>query len=117
MAAVAHIRVVADRLLQPWRPVDHRRQGLRGRQAQADRRRRHQPLGLHHGVGEVSGANHHRHHARRLYVAVGDELAKRRDDAAGHVRGGRGLDLAQHTLTVHQDGVCIGASDVNTDTG
>ncbi len=58
--------------------------------------------------------NHHRiyHHAR---CQLGKQLRHGVDDARGDIFRGRHFSSAQQVVAVHQDGVGVGASDVNAD--
>jgi len=59
-AAVNHIGVAADCLAQIRRPVGQGRHARGRREADANRRRRHQIAALDHSVREMGGADHDR---------------------------------------------------------
>ena len=100
---------------QVGRPVDERRQGRRRRQADANRGDPGDMAALDDGVGEMRRADHHRVDPGRIDRTRRDETLQRRDDAVADLLGRGGLDRVQHALAVDQDGVGVGAADVDAE--
>jgi hypothetical protein len=115
VAAVREVGAPRDRLDQPLRPVDHRRQRRRGREPEPQRGRRGQVAGLHERVDEVRRADHDRLHLGRWERVLGLQAVQGGDDAGGDVRGRGGLHGGQHPVAVHEHGVGVGAPDVDPD--
>ena len=69
---------------------------------------------LHHGVGEVGGADH-----GRLGLARGGRLRDERGegarDAGGHVRGRGRLHRGRDRVVLEEHGVGVGAAHVDAD--
>ena len=75
---------------------------------------------LHNGIDEMRGADHHaidllRRAVGALQYAGRAELLQRVEDAGSHVLAGRRLDRAYDLAVLDQDGVGVGAADIDTD--
>ena len=115
VAAMREIAVEAQRRAKVLGPVDHRREAFGRRQAKSERGDLEEALALHNGIREMRGADH-----QGLDLAVGgppvlQDRFERADNSAADI--GRGLRLvpAQDLESVHQDGVGIGSTDIDTD--
>jgi hypothetical protein len=95
-------------------PVAEWRQRGTRRQADADRRHAREIASLNDGVGEVRGADHDGVD-RTGGADRGQQLTQRRSDATSHVGRCRRLDRVNDGLAVEQDGVGVGATDVDSD--
>ncbi len=112
--ALQHHDLGADEAREVLGPVHEGRERCAGRQADAHRGHPAEVAPLHHGVGEVGGADH-----RRLRLARGGRLLHQRGegagDAGGHVRGGGGLHRRRHRVLLQEDRVGVGAADIDAD--
>ena len=114
VAALEHDDLAAHEGCEVVGPVDEGRQRRAGRQADPDRGHAGEVAPLDDGVREVRGADHDGID-RTARPHRGQELAKRRRDAAGDVGGRRGLDGMDDGVAVEQNRVGIGAADVEAD--
>ena len=106
------------RLGEIVRPVAERRQRGRGRHAEPERRDLGQMAALDHGIDEMRGADHHAVDALRLPSSTArrcGEAFQRIEDAGRDVLAGRRLHGAHHLAVLDQDGVGVGAADVDAD--
>jgi hypothetical protein len=115
VAAAQHVAMAADGGRQIVRPIGQRRQGPSRRKTEADRRHRNQTPPLDDGVGEVRGADHHRPDVGSGNFGFAQQIAQHADDAGTDVRRCRRLAPSEHVEPVHQNGVGIGASDIDAD--
>ena len=115
MPAFEHENLAADQRRQVFRPVAKGRQRRGGRQANAHRRDRRQPLPLHRGVDKMRRADDDAVDRATGNVGMRRQFAKRGNDAGRYVCGGGGLDGINDTALFQQDRVGIGAADIDTD--
>jgi len=88
-----------------------------GGQADAQRRDAIQMVALHHGIGEMRGADHHRFDPPQGRTAGGrgDQINQRLAHAVRDIDGGRPLQRGEHLAALEQNGIAIGAADVDSD--
>ena len=111
--AMREIGMVSDRASEVLRPIDHRRQRGGGRQAEAHGGGRREIAALHHGIGEMGGADHDDVDRPGLHSRSREHGIQRRHHARHHVRRRRLLDACENLGSVHDDRVSIGAADVD----
>ena len=115
MATMDHENQRIDSIVQIFWPVAHGRQRRTGRQSDADGGNPFQPGALHHRIGEMGGADHHRVNRAIRRADMASHMGKRRLDAGQDVLRGRNLDGGDNGVSIDQNGIRIGAANVNTD--
>ena len=113
VAAMGEIGMIADRASEILGPIDHRRQRRGSWQAEPHSRGRREVPSLHHGVGEMRGADHDDVDRLGLQTRRREHGIQRRHDAGHHVRRRRLLDAGEDLCSVHDDRVGVGAADVD----
>jgi hypothetical protein len=95
-------------------PAGERRQRLRGRQRETDHADPRERAPLDERVGEVGRAYHHGAQLGGAHARARDHLAQHGQHARHHVgRCGR-LHGVHDLVAVHQDGIRVGAADVDS---
>ena len=103
-----------DQVREILRPVAKRRQGGRGRRTDAHGGNFGKIATLDDRIGEMRRADHHRADTARV-ARMFAQRAHRRENAGGDVGGGRHLDCGFDPTLRDQDGIGIGAADVDAD--
>lgn len=70
---------------------------------------------LEHGVDEMRRADHDAVKRTRRHVGMTAKQLQRRDDAAGHVLGGRRFDRMHDPAVLKQHRIGVGAANVDAD--
>ena len=116
VAAFDHPDAAAHQLGQILRPVAERRQRGRGWHAEPQRPHLGEMAALHDRIDEMRRADHHAVDALVLQRTGRTEVPERVQDTRGDVLAGRGLDGPHDLAVLDQNGVRVGAADIDADT-
>ncbi|MCY1239439.1 hypothetical protein D9M72_522330 [compost metagenome] len=103
---------MADGFRQIVRPIDKRRQAGGCRQAEADGGDMADMLALDHGIGEMRRSDHHDSDLGTIDPGFRNGAFQCLDDTGGHVFRRRSLDPRKDVLSLHDDSVGVGTTDI-----
>ena len=115
VSATGNEGMFSQRVAQSLRPIYQGRKGDSGWRSQPNYSRRRKSFALDNGIGEVCGAQHDRIDLVWLNPRLRLHLPHCRKDATGHIGSGRRFGRGNHVQSVHQHGVGVCPTHVNSD--